>query len=490
MKKLLITSLALLVGSMTYALSVVVSVAAKSPVILYKNLSEIVNQLPPNAAQAKMMAAMGFASIGAPNFDGVDPNANIGFCMFDDGTELFILNASDNAMLYQMAAASSTVKRSGNWVVLTDKLQGEISDEKAKLAIEAVQANLDADLVAKIYPGNFEKLMPADFPANIKAFFKDEFDLATYKLSLNSKDLKLDLAMNVKSGSCFEKIFKSLKKADEVQESKFASKDNLITFVSSSVLTQDTIAGVSELFEKYFKADKALLESLKKLPPNAGTSAGYMKFGTEMNFVSFSKSQMTPAQYVEQVELASKLLFEILKSMMPKELQEEAFQGIAFPDKSESEIDSVKVISFNLQEANYDLASTDGIFIITYQASLLEDSLDNNKKLISDSIKLVKSGQAVANPLPSKIDDDVLVMLDLSKIEDELTREIFASFAPIAIKGNIDDTKLSFAVTLPTSDIVNAIAKGFEMQARAMQQQMQVNQVPVQQEDIEASEQK
>lgn len=481
MKKLLITSAVLFVGLMAYAQSVVVSVAAKSPVILYKNLSEIVNQLPPNAAQAKMMAAMGFASIGAPNFDGIDPNANIGFCMFDDGTELFVLNASDNAMLYQMAAPSATIKRSGNWVVLTDKLNGEISDEKAKLAIETVQANIDADLVAKIYPGDFEKLVPSDFSANIKAFFKDEFDFAAYKLSFNSKNLKLDFTTKVKSGSCFEKIFKSLKKADEVQESKFVSKDNLITFVSSAYATEDTIALASEFFEKYFKADKALLESLKKLPPNAGTSAGYMKIGPEMNFVSFSKSQMTPAQYVEQVELASKLLLGLLKNMMPKDLQGDVFQGIALSDKSESEIDSVKVISFKQQEANYDIASTDGIFIITSQASLLGDSLYNNKKLISDSIKLVKSGQAVANPLPSKIDDDILVMLDLSKIEDEMTREIFASFAPIAMKGNIDDTKFSFAVTLPTSDIVNAIAKGFEMQARAMQQQMQVNQVPIQQ---------
>ena len=120
MKKLLITSLALLVGSMTYALSVVVSVAAKSLVILYKNLSEIVNQLPPDAAQAKMMAAMGFASIGAPNFDGVDPNANMGFCVFDDESTLFVINASDNAMLYQMAAASSTVKREIGWCLQTN----------------------------------------------------------------------------------------------------------------------------------------------------------------------------------------------------------------------------------------------------------------------------------------------------------------------------------------------------------------------------------
>lgn len=503
MKKLLIASLALFAGLMACAQNIVVSVAAKSPAVLYKNFSEIVNQLPPNAVQAKMMAAMGFASIGAPNFDGVDPNANMGFCIFDDESTLFVLNASDNAMLCQMAADPSKVKRSGNWVVFSDNAASENFDEKAKLAIETVQKAIDADVVAKIYPDKFDKMLPQDAPENLRALLKDEIELIFYKFNLNTSKVEMNFQVSAKSGSLSEKVLKSLRKADEIPEAKFVSKDHYVTILSSLISTKETLAAMSELFEKYFKLEKSQLEILQKLPSDTGTDAGYIDINIDMNmgdgasFASFSKSPMTIDEYLDYVNLVSYLASDIIKAIVPEGV-EISPTPMQISDKSECEIDSVKVASFKQQQTKAYIASVNGIFIATSSNSISEagDEGDNGKQLIREAIKIVKGEKTVENPLPSKIDDDFLVTLNLSKVNIEYPKEleeIFADFAPIVFKGNFDGANFSLKAEIPTSSIVNAAAKGFEIQAREMQEQMQVKQVPVQQgegEEAEAPQQK
>lgn len=499
MKKLLIASLALFAGLMACAQNVVVSVAAKSPAVLYKNFSEIVNQLPPNAVQAKMMAAMAFAAIGAPNFDGVDPNANMGFCIFDDESTLFVLNASDNAMLYQMAADPSKVKRSGNWVVLADNTASEISDEKAKLAIETVQKAIDADVVAKIYPDKFDKMLPQDAPENLRALLKDEIELIFYKFNLNTSKVEMNFQVSAKSGSLSEKVLKSLRKADEIPEAKFVSKDHYVTILSSLISTKETLAATSELLEKYFKLEKSQLEILQKLPSDTGTGAGYidMNMGDDASFASFSKSPMTIDEYLDYANLASNLASDIIKAIVPEGV-EISPTPMQISDKSECEIDSVKVASFKQEQSKTYITSVNGIFIATSSDSISEagDEGDNGKQLISEAIKVVKGEKTVENPLPSKIDDDLIVTLNLSKLNIEhykVVEEVFADFAPIVFKGNLDGANFSLKAELPTSSIVNAAAKGFEIQAREMQEQMQVKQVPVQQgegEEAEAPQQK
>ena len=102
MRQFLLAFIVLFTSFVSYAQNIVISVAAKSPIVLYEKLNGIINQLPPDAAMVKAIAAMSFASMGAPNFEGIDQNANMGFYVFDNGKAIFILKDSDSALIYQI----------------------------------------------------------------------------------------------------------------------------------------------------------------------------------------------------------------------------------------------------------------------------------------------------------------------------------------------------------------------------------------------------
>lgn len=502
MRKSFVALAILLTGVMAYAQNVVISVAAKSPVILYNKLNAIVNQLPPEAAMYKMMATMYFTFIGAPNFDGVDPNANMGLCLFDDGSAVFVLNASDNAQIYQLLKNSCSHKRLENWSTISGKVNFElsnegvefgiktedvspISDEAAKLAIETLQANLDADLLVKIHPDSIGRLMHQDAPEKFKALFNDEIESVTYSLSLNDSKAETNFQILAKSGSVCEKILKSLRKADEIPEAKFVSKDHYLTFESSLVSTKETISAISELFEKYFNIEKSQLEMLQKLPVGAGTRAEYRDYGEDSVSIKFSKSQLTAEEYLAYRKLTLNSVAEILKHFLTKDLDNPNFKALTISDKSECEIDSVKLLSWKENKSYHNIASVNGFLISSNFDNSQESDSENGKELVKEAIEVVKSGKLAENPLPSKIDDDFLTTYNFSKIKGEKDlEELAAKIAPIVYRGNIEGSGLSIKTEIPTDDIVKFL--NLRVKISALEKEKQKKEAPAKEKESEA----
>lgn len=477
MKRILFALFFATLALLSYAQKPIYTITAKSPAILYGKINEIVSQLPPHAIEAKMSVAMGLAPLGAPNFEGIDPKANIAACFFEpeDGGMLdlvvFALKTSESSLIYQLAAKDCVIKRIGDWTVFQPKVAGlEIDENMAKLAIAAAEAPQDADLSYKLL--SFSPLglsMPTDESRpNFKNMLEKELGSMCSELWLGKDMIKINFAQEIKGGSYCEKILKSLGRVDEISEAKFVSKDNFITYESPIIATQDTLSAVLEFFETYFKADKAELE--KRLSPYVGMGHAALYADGDFNRVIFIKTPLTPEQYMEQYEyfpgdILKYALFPSLKSgadTKPNEIR----------DKSEVEIDSIKVTTFKDNSSNiYNMASVNGMLItcITFEGGASKDG----KKFTSEVIKLVKADKAVENPLPAKVDDMGILTINPKEFSEKEIKEIFADFEPIVFKVNYKNSKLTAGAEIATSNIVDAIANGFEMEARKAQEQMQ-----------------
>lgn len=472
MKKFLATLILLGFCIFCYAQNLTYSITAKSPVILYKNLTEIVNQLPPHAVHVKMSLAMGLGAIGAPNFEGIDPNANIAVCFFEpeDGEMIDLvalaIKTSENSLIYQLAAKECVIKRMGEWTVFQPKRAGlELDDNIAKLVIATAETPQDADLSVKLF--SFSPLglsMPTDESRpNFKNMLDKEIGFIAYDLWLNKDMIKINFAIEIKSGSYCEKILKSLGRVDEIPEAKFVSKDNFITYESPLVATQETLNTVLEFFETYFKADKAELE--KKLSAYVGRGHVAFYMDGDLNSAILIKTPLTTDQYLEQSSYLSKLFEDIFKSaFLPQLSAATDTEANEIRDKSEFEIDSVKVTTF--KDNNNDvcnLASVNGILIdcITPEAHASKDN-----KFASEVIKLVKADKAAKNPLPAKVEDMGVLTINPKEISEKEPREIFANVEPIVFKLNYKNSKLALDAEIATSNIVNSIAENFEIEAR------------------------
>ena len=471
MKKFLATLILLGFCIFCYAQNLTYSITAKSPVILYKNLTEIVNQLPPHAVHAKMSLAMGLGAIGAPNFEGIDPNANIAVCFFEpeDGEMIDLvalaIKTSENSLIYQLAAKECVIKRMGEWTVFQPKRAGlELDDNIAKLVVATAETPQDADLSVKLFSFSPLGLMPTDESRpNFKNMLDKEIGFIANDLWLNKDMIKINFAIEIKSGSYCEKILKSLGRVDEIPEAKFVSKDNFITYESPIVATQETLNTVLEFFETYFKADKAELE--KKLSAYVGRGHVAFYMDGDLNSATFIKTPLTTDQYLEQSGYFSKLFGDIFKSAFLPSLNAAIDSESEQPkDKSETEIDSVKVTSFKENCDIYNLASVNGVFVRCVTPG--DKTSNDANKFTSEVIKLVKADKAAKNPLPAKVEDMGVLTINPKEISEKEPREIFANVEPIVFKLNYKNSKLALDAEIATSNIVNPIAMNFEIEAR------------------------
>lgn len=471
MKKFLATLILLGFCIFCYAQNLTYSITAKSPVILYKNLTEIVNQLPPHAVHVKMSLAMGLGAIGAPNFEGIDPNANIAVCFFEpeDGEMIDLvalaIKTSENSLIYQLAAKECVIKRMGEWTVFQPKRAGlELDDNIAKLVIATAETPQDADLSVKLFSFSPLGLMPTDESRpNFKNMLDKEIGFIAYDLWLNKDMIKINFALEIKSGSYCEKILKSLGRVDEIPEAKFVSKDNFITYESPLVATQETLNTVLEFFETYFKADKAELE--KKLSAYVGRGHVAFYMDGDLNSAILIKTPLTTDQYLEQSSYLSKPFEDIFKSAFLPSLNAAIDSESEQPkDKSETEIDSVKVTSFKENCDIYNLASVNGVFIRCVTPG--DKTSNDANKFTSEVIKLVKADKAAKNPLPAKVEDMGVLTINPKEISEKEPREIFANVEPIVFKLNYKNSKLALDAEIATSNIVNPIAMNFEIEAR------------------------
>ena len=472
MKKFLATLILLGFCIFCYAQNLTYSITAKSPVILYKNLTEIVNQLPPHAVHVKMSLAMGLGAIGAPNFEGIDPNANIAVCFFEpeDGEMIDLvalaIKTSENSLIYQLAAIECVIKRMGEWTVFQPKRAGlELDDNIAKLVVATAETPQEADLSVKLF--SFSPLglsMPTDESRpNFKNMLDKEIGFIAYDMWLNKDMIKINFAIEIKSGSYCEKILKSLGRVDEIPEAKFVSKDNFITYESPLVATQETLNTVLEFFETYFKADKAELE--KKLSAYVGRGHVALYVDGDLNSATFIKTPLTTDQYLEQSGYFSKLFGDIFKSAFLPSLNAAFDSESEQPkDKSETEIDSVKVTSFKENCDIYNLASVNGVFVRCVTPG--DKASNDANKFTSEVIKLVKADKAAKNPLPAKVEDMGVLTINPKEISEKEPREIFANVEPIVFKLNYKNSKLALDAEIATSNIVNSIAMNFEIEAR------------------------
>lgn len=480
MKKFLATLILLGFCIFCYAQNLTYSITAKSPVILYKNLTEIVNQLPPHAIHAKMSLAMGLGAIGAPNFEGIDPNANIAVCFFEpeDGEMIDLvalaIKTSENSLIYQLAAKECVIKRMGEWTVFQPKRAGlELDDNIAKLVIATAETPQDADLSVKLF--SFSPLglsMPTDESRpNFKNMLDKEIGFIANDLWLNKDMIKINFAIEIKSGSYCEKILKSLGRVDEIPEAKFVSKDNFITYESPLVATQETLNTVLEFFETYFKTDKAELE--KKLSAYVGRGHVAFYMDGDLNSATFIKTPLTTDQYLEQSSYFSKLFGDIFKSaFLPQLSADTDTEANEIRDKSEIEIDSVKVTTFKDNSDNIcNLASVNGILIDCIISK--ENAPKDGNNFASEIIKLVKADKAAENHLPAKVEDMGVLTINPKEISEKEPKEIFANFEPIVFKLNYKNSKLALDAEIATSNIVNAIAKNFEIEAREAEAMME-----------------
>lgn len=471
MKKFLATLILLGFCIFCYAQNLTYSITAKSPVILYKNLTEIVNQLPPHAVHVKMSLAMGLGAIGAPNFEGIDPNANIAVCFFEpeDGEMIdrvaLAIKTSENSLIYQLAAIECVIKRMGEWTVFQPKRAGlELDDNIAKLVIATAETPQDADLSVKLFSFSPLGLMPTDESRpNFKNMLDKEIGFIANDLWLNKDMIKINFALEIKSGSYCEKILKSLGRVDEIPEAKFVSKDNFITYESPLVATQETLNTVLEFFETYFKTDKAELE--KKLSAYVGRGHVALYVDGDLNSATFIKTPLTTDQYLEQSGYFSKLFGDIFKSAFLPSLNAAIDSESEQPkDKSETEIDSVKVTSFKENCDIYNLASVNGVFVRCVTPG--DKTSNDANKFTSEVIKLVKADKAAKNPLPAKVEDMGVLTINPKEISEKEPKEIFANVEPIVFKLNYKNSKLALDAEIATSNIVNAIATNFEIEAR------------------------
>lgn len=480
LKKLLFALFFATLSLLSYAQKPIYTITAKSPAILYGKINEIVSQLPPHATEAKMSVAMGLAPLGAPNFEGIDPKANIAACFFEpeDGGMLdlvvFALKTSESSLIYQLAAKDCVIKRIGDWTVFQPKVAGlEMDENVAKFAIAAAEAPQDADLSYKLL--SFSPLglsMPTDESRpNFKNMLEKELGSMCSELWLGKDMIKINFAQEIKGGSYCEKILKSLGRVDEISEAKFVSKDNFITYESPIIATQDTLSAVLEFFETYFKADKAELE--KKLSAYVGRGHAAFYADGDFNSAIFIKTPLTPEQYLEQSKYFSKLFGDIFKSAFLPQLGDATdAEPNEIKDKSEIEIDSVKVTTFKDNSDNVcNLASVNGMLIKC--VTLAENVSKDENKFASEIIKLVKADKAVENPLPAKVDDMGVLTINPKELGEKEIKEVFADFEPIVFKVNYKNSKLALDAEIATSNIVKAIASGFEMEAREAQEQMQ-----------------
>lgn len=471
MKKFLATLILLGFCIFCYAQNLTYSITTKSPVILYKNLTEIVNQLPPHAVHVKMSLAMGLGAIGAPNFEGIDPNANIAVCFFEpeDGEMIdrvaLAIKTSENSLIYQLAAIECVIKRMGEWTVFQPKRAGlELDDNIAKLVIATAETPQDADLSVKLFSFSPLGLMPTDESRpNFKNMLDKEIGFIANDLWLNKDMIKINFALEIKSGSYCEKILKSLGRVDEIPEAKFVSKDNFITYESPLVATQETLNTVLEFFETYFKTDKAELE--KKLSAYVGRGHVALYVDGDLNSATFIKTPLTTDQYLEQSGYFSKLFGDIFKSAFLPSLNAAIDSESEQPkDKSETEIDSVKVTSFKENCDIYNLASVNGVFVRCVTPG--DKTSNDANKFTSEVIKLVKADKAAKNPLPAKVEDMGVLTINPKEISEKEPKEIFANVEPIVFKLNYKNSKLALDAEIATSNIVNAIATNFEIEAR------------------------
>ncbi len=471
MKKFLATLILLGFCIFCYAQNLTYSITAKSPVILYKNLTEIVNQLPPHAVHAKMSLAMGLGAIGAPNFEGIDPNANIAVCFFEpeDGEMIDLvalaIKTSENSLIYQLAAIECVIKRMGEWTVFQPKRAGlELDDNIAKLVVATAETPQEADLSVKLFSFSPLGLMPTDESRpNFKNMLDKEIGFIAYDLWLNKDMIKINFAIEIKSGSYCEKILKSLGRVDEIPEAKFVSKDNFITYESPLVATQETLNTVLEFFETYFKADKAELE--KKLSAYVGRGHVAFYMDGDLNSATFIKTPLTTDQYLEQSGYFSKLFGDIFKSAFLPSLNAAIDSESEQPkDKSETEIDSVKVTSFKENCDIYNLASVNGVFVRCVTPG--DKTSNDANKFTSEVIELVKADKAAKNPLPAKVEDMGVLTINPKEISEKEPKEIFANVEPIVFKLNYKNSKLALDAEIATSNIVNSIANNFEIEAR------------------------
>ena len=471
MKKFLATLILLGFCIFCYAQNLTYSITAKSPVILCKNLTEIVNQLPPHAVHVKMSLAMGLGAMGAPNFEGIDPNANIAACFFEpkDGEIIdrvaLAIKTSENSLIYQLAAKECVIKRMGEWTVFQPKRAGlELDENIAKLVIATAETPQEADLSVKLFSFSPLGLMPTDESRpNFKNMLDKEIGFIAYDLWLNKDMIKINFAIEIKSGSYCEKILKSLGRVDEIPEAKFVSKDNFITYESPLVATQETLNTVLEFFETYFKADKAELE--KKLSAYVGRGHVAFYMDGDLNSATFVKTPLTTDQYLEQSSYFSKLFGDIFKSAFLPSLNAAIDSESEQPkDKSETEIDSVKVTSFKENCDIYNLASVNGVFIRCVTPG--DKTSNDANKFTSEVIKLVKADKAAKNPLPAKVEDMGVLTINPKEISEKEPRKIFADVEPIVFKLNYKNSKLALDAEIATSNIVNPIAMNFEIEAR------------------------
>lgn len=471
MKKFLATLILLGFCIFCYAQNLTYSITAKSPVILYKNLTEIVNQLPPHAVHVKMSLAMGLGAIGAPNFEGIDPNANIAVCFFEpeDGEMIDLvalaIKTSENSLIYQLAANECVIKRMGEWTVFQPKRAGlELDENIAKLVITTAETPQDADLSVKLFSFSPLGLMPTDESRpNFKNMLDKEIGFIANDLWLNKDMIKINFAIEIKSGSYCEKILKSLGRVDEIPEAKFVSKDNFITYESPLVATQETLNTVLEFFETYFKVDKAELE--KKLSAYVGRGHVAFYMDGDLNSATLIKTPLTTDQYLEQSGYLSKLFGDIFKSAFLPSLNAAIDSESEQPkDKSETEIDSVKVTSFKENCDIYNLASLNGVFIRCVTPG--DKTSNDANKFTSEVIKLVKADKAAKNPLPAKVEDMGVLTINPKEISEKEPKEIFANVEPIVFKLNYKNSKLALDAEIATSNIVNSIAMNFEIEAR------------------------
>lgn len=471
MKKFLATLILLGFCIFCYAQNLTYSITAKSPVILYKNLTEIVNQLPPHAVHVKMSLAMGLGAIGAPNFEGIDPNANIAVCFFEpeDGEMIDLvalaIKTSENSLIYQLAAKECVIKRMGEWTVFQPKRAGlELDDNIAKLVIATAETPQEADLSVKLFSFSPLGLMPTDESRpNFKNMLDKEIGFIANDLWLNKDMIKINFAIEIKSGSYCEKILKSLGRVDEIPEAKFVSKDNFITYESPIVATQETLNTVLEFFETYFKVDKAELE--KKLSAYVGRGHVALYVDGDLNSAILIKTPLTTDQYLEQSSYFSKLFGDIFKSAFLPSLNAAIDSESEQPkDKSETEIDSVKVTSFKENCDIYNLASVNGVFIRCVTPG--DKTSNDANKFTSEVIKLVKADKAAKNPLPAKVEDMGVLTINPKEISEKEPKEIFANVEPIVFKLNYKNSKLALDAEIATSNIVNSIAMNFEIEAR------------------------
>lgn len=473
MKKFVLAFLSILISVCAFSQNVVFSVSAKSPALLYKNLGAILNQLPPQAAQAKMICAMSLASIGAPNFEGVSPDSNMAVVMFDDSTNLTAVNCSENSMLYAMIAMNKDMsqKKVDGWILLQPQIFGEITDAKARLAIDVAKRQIPSDIYFVANIKSLSNLVKGEGIENLKLFLNNETDKVEFGISLNPDAIKFDIDMAfLPSGICAQ-ILNSYKKVDDVAEAKFLSSDSVLNCVSAVAYSGD----VAKLLEKYsgVSNDKAKLCG-RILAATGGTSA--MVLDENGSSIAIAKSAVNLDEYIEAIdfmtEIADKYISKLVGSFIPaNEINEATPLGTGFKvsDKKSFDLDGTSVKSYKMANSEFLVSSVNG-FLITVS----NENLDFAKDAMSKTIAQVKSGKAVQNPLPANIDSDVIMTYNLSKIPelDGQSATLFSGFAPLKVKADIKDSKVSMKSQVSVKSILNLVNTMLEMQMKnAMQAQ-------------------